>query len=1757
MQAHSNQSEQAAAIPAAAELTQRITSTFDNPEAAALVQAQLRAYPPVWDLALDPAVSAALLDAVSAETPAWWQPARLALLALAAWTGLEGEAAVKEWLLGNGATLLSAAGGESEPDELDAALRPFLEHALVRDVCAALYWQTSEAEIEWAGLPAGVLVCLYGLALDDALSIAPAELLVEVAQQRPDVAARMVWANETQERSSELLCQLVDALQPWAGAALIETLQGLGESDLANDAANVLSDRLLADPVENNQEHLAGLADAALTAYYWAVTRSALEPDVEPAELELAWQNSSRLMVDLALRLGQAHLERQNPAAALIPLQMGLQVASENPELRAAVAGAFIDLDQTEQAFIVLGGVSENQASEAYSVAFQRARARTAAGDPEANDAIETAASLARTPGQQVDVARLGQAREQLELACRLYESAVEASPSQQAWIRELAELYAAGQQWNDAELCYRQVVSLDPADNDLRLIWARVLCKTGDFDMALVVASEATNRDPQNVAVMSAWVEVAHAAGRWLTTVHAAESVLALDPDNTAVHIWKGNAHAALNEDEDALYHLHRAVQLAAKEEEVTAWLALADHYELREQWTKQEQCLNEAVHDVGENRAAELIYRQAVLYEQTGRPTEAQAAYWRSYQLGNRSSRLLTRLGKVLSRLGHHEQAIEKLQEGIAQADADGSAYQALALALESAGRPQEAVTAAKQATQLAPADAGVLLDAGRLSLAVAESDEAVALLSRAAELAPEDVNAWRWLGQAHQASGDLPRALDAFSSALRLDPSDPYQHHHLGDVCLQLGQLDMAITSLTEAANKLPEDLQVQESLAKALETAGWWGRASVLRQEIAEASPESAERMVQWARAVRHVGDLTLAADILQRTREMASKNQRALFEQGLLLRDQGDRAGAVGVLTDFVRQCQETDLLWQAGDVLVDLGETDAAAISYGRAVDLDADNSDAQARLGRVSAGMGDYARALAAYQKATELEPENPDYLVAAGKMHTELKDHAAAVSSWKQALALRPEDVGLVKLLAEGYARQGEELAALRMYEKAADLASEKEETTGSIWREAGRHALALGELDKAQRYLSHSVKSSSRDPEVYSLAGALADRLGREEEALGAYRRAAELAPGQRDYQLQLADALTGHGREMDALEVWKELVQEDGSSGETIALLERMAHLYLRAGRFADAERTFRIALEKSPDSAALQRQLAAVLVEQAEQQDFHRRVGFPVENQEDALAQAIEWLAAGDTLTDRRDLARAKLLQGGVNEAISGLKTYLASFGEQAVSDLNAQRALGVAYRRAGLMDSSIKALTTAVSMAAHDVRTAVELVHSYLAAGQHQTAQAFLAWLMSQREDDAVLYYYDALTAVAAGDPERAIVQFDKAASLESSVPRWWLEWAGQLREMQRYDKALIAAEQALTLAQGAQQDSVGGYYAEIARILTEMGRGQEAASYWETALEFDADQGEWWLEYGDLLVEIGQAFEALSCFEVAEQLNSDQDVQPGAALYLGWARALVGAGRLDEAGERLDQAWTIAPDSPAVHAGFGEWQAARGDWQQALTSHQKALLQASGEESTPADERARYHFLVAQAYHELGSPAQAAQELERAAGLHPGSATLYTFLGDLYLELGERDMARQAYQHAAQVGLGNPAVVLKLAQFLQIEGHLDQGLDWLTKALALRPDSDLWLEAARIYERRGERPKQMEALHEAVKLEPEHTPALFELALAYKQRKAYQQSIEMLERVTALEPKNEQAHKQLSAVLAMSLAGRIGRRQK
>ena len=163
---------------------------------------------------------------------------------------------------------------------------------------------------------------------------------------------------------------------------------------------------------------------------------------------------------------------------------------------------------------------------------------------------------------------------------------------------------------------------------------------------------------------------------------------------------------------------------------------------------------------------------------------------------------------------------------------------------------------------------------------------------------------------------------------------------------------------------------------------------------------------------------------------------------------------------------------------------------------------------------------------------------------------------------------------------------------------------------------------------------------------------------------------------------------------------------------------------------------------------------------------------------------------------------------------------------------------------------------------------------------------------------------------------------------------------------------------------------------------------------------------------------------------------------------------------------------------------------------------------------------------------------------------------LAPSLPEVFALIGDVYQEMGNRDLARLAYQQAAKISLTRPVHVLRLAQFLQEEGQLDQALDWVVKAITARPSAALWVEAARIYRQRAQRGKQMESLHQAVCLEPESAEAHFELGLAFKQRKEYQLAIEQFEKTVELEPGMQDGHRQLSAVLAISLAGALGGRK-
>ncbi len=299
------------------------------------------------------------------------------------------------------------------------------------------------------------------------------------------------------------------------------------------------------------------------------------------------------------------------------------------------------------------------------------------------------------------------------------------------------------------------------------------------------------------------------------------------------------GEAHAALGQDEEAVYYLRRATRLPMDETTPAVpgwplvgprgalpWLALARYFAGRDRIQEAEHVLQEGIQSLDPEAAIGLYTHLGLLLEDLGRLTEAHATLRQSYDGGGRSQELLTSLGRILRRLGHHQQAVAVLEEGATRPDATADTYHALSQALEQVDRQVEAAAAAHQAAALAPDDGQILYDAGRLALDGQDIHESAKLLQAAVEQLSQAPHAWHCLGKALQAGGRREEALDAFWTASRLAPSDMVIQRHIGQTCTALGQHETAITVLTEGVRRAPSDRPMTKALAGAMEAAGWW-------------------------------------------------------------------------------------------------------------------------------------------------------------------------------------------------------------------------------------------------------------------------------------------------------------------------------------------------------------------------------------------------------------------------------------------------------------------------------------------------------------------------------------------------------------------------------------------------------------------------------------------------------------------------------------------------------------------------------------------------------------------------------------------------------------------------------------------------------------------------------------------------------------------------------------------------------------------
>ena len=315
---------------------------------------------------------------------------------------------------------------------------------------------------------------------------------------------------------------------------------------------------------------------------------------------------------------------------------------------------------------------------------------------------------------------------------------------------------------------------------------------------------------------------------------------------------------------------------------------------------------------------------------------------------------------------------------------------------------------------------------------------------------------------------------------------------------------------------------------------------------------------------------------------------------------------------------------------------------------------------------------------------------------------------DHRAARSALQDARRHMPESAAVLAALGDAAVAAGDWKAALPLLQRAAELAP----TAGRIAYKLALAHRQLGDLEQARLWLSRrnasaapvddplllEVAERSLSPKFYIKAGERAWRRGEREDALAAWRNAAQLAPDDADAGLVYAHALGELGRRRAAAGEARRVLAKHPNSArgwyvlalqlrhgasvdEAIAAAERAVRLMASASETGPAERPF----PGGDQDEATVRTLLAALWMRAKRfgQAAREYRTLAQSNPETAYYRywlGVSSLGAGDCAGGRNALAEALRLQGNWGQAHIALARADALCGSDALRQGARQRA---------------------------------------------------------------------------------------------------------------------------------------------------------------------------------------------------------------------------------------------------------------------------------------------------------------------------------------------------------------------------------------------------------------------------------------------------------------------------------------------
>ncbi len=503
-------------------------------------------------------------------------------------------------------------------------------------------------------------------------------------------------------------------------------------------------------------------------------------------------------------------------------------------------------------------------------------------------------------------------------------------------------------------------------------------------------------------------------------------------------------------------------------------------------------------------------------------------------------------------------------------------------------------------------------------------------------------------------------------------------------------------------------------------------------------------------------------------------------------------------------------------VFQQGNFLLMLGQTDMAIEAYSYAIELDPNKTDAYNNRGAAHIIKGNYTRAIADFTKAINLNPNYADAYSNRGFAYADKGDSSRAITDYTKAIDLNPDNVNAYNNRGVVYSKMGDSDRAIVDFNKAIELNpnyANAYSNRGKAYFNKGdsdrsiadfTQAINLnhvesyynrgvvysnkGDSDRAIKDYTQAISLKSDYVIAYNNRGNAYFNKGDSDRAIKDYTKAIEIQPDFAEAYANRGAAYSGKGEIERAIQDYTKAIKLNPNDD---AVYNNRGNIYRGTGDYNRAIEDYTKAINLKPDFVEVYYSARGVAYHAKGDfdraiTDFTKAINLKPNFAAAYYNRGAAYSGKGDFDRAIEDYTKAINLNPNHVDAYynRGLTYHTKDDYDRAIQDYNTAIALkpdytaaynnrGGAYSARGNDDEAIVDFTKAIDLNPNDAEAYINRGVAYDNKGDFDRAIVDFNTAVQLNPDGAAAYYNRGGAYYNKGDYDRAIVDYTKVIELK------------------------------------------------------------------------------------------------------------------------------------------------------------------------------------------------------------------------------------------------------------------------------------------------------------------------------------------------------------------------------------------------